>query len=349
MWPRKLTLAELADAFECQDTISEDILKWSKIAIRVSELGQGWSKVGATSGRMVETYTLCKPQPQVFIFPKVSAKVAQEICSSLGAEIPMPTTNKALHIIKKQKMQSSDRRLCNSMWIDLSDEIEESRWTGMRNSKLVFSIPWKRGFPNGDIIHNCVKLDINDGPGLQDTSCNQELCADCTVSQPAVWTMRGACQNIEHNRYFVSFQNEPGKLLFRGYGDYVIQNSSESTSIWQWSDELTGSIIAELSSETQTSKLWPQGRQLWLLKQNMCGLHTGQSIPLLLSPCTDGQFTCDDATCIDLYKRCDLSPDCKDGSDESGCNLIQLPPVYRGDISPQPHLSDEETMSYKLS
>ena len=31
------------------------------------------------------------------------------------------------------------------------------------------------------------------------------------------------------------------------------------------------------------------------------------------------QFTCDDAGCIDLVKRCNLVPDCVDKSDESHC------------------------------
>lgn len=36
-------------------------------------------------------------------------------------------------------------------------------------------------------------------------------------------------------------------------------------------------------------------------------------------PCNDWEFTCSDGMCISQQQRCDGRPDCRDGSDESGC------------------------------
>ena len=45
---------------------------------------------------------------------------------------------------------------------------------------------------------------------------------------------------------------------------------------------------------------------------------------LLLTPCREGSFSCDDARCVALAKRCDLIPDCIDASDEQGCQLAKV-------------------------
>lgn len=45
-------------------------------------------------------------------------------------------------------------------------------------------------------------------------------------------------------------------------------------------------------------------------------------------PCKGNQFTCDDGTCIPYHWRCDLRPDCPDGTDELRCPEVL--PVNHG-------------------
>ncbi|MCL4142495.1 UNVERIFIED_CONTAM: hypothetical protein GTU68_026898 [Idotea baltica] len=57
---------------------------------------------------------------------------------------------------------------------------------------------------------------------------------------------------------------------------------------------------------------------------------------MTLSACGDGEFTCQDGTCIALEKRCNLKLECPDQSDESECTLIDVPTGYKNTIPPPP-------------
>lgn len=69
--------------------------------------------------------------------------------------------------------------------------------------------------------------------------------------------------------------------------------------------------------------------QLWELEQSVCDQARGEIRALLLSVCTENQFTCDDGTCVPLAQRCDLKYDCRDHADEAHCLLVRLPPDYK--------------------
>ena len=53
------------------------------------------------------------------------------------------------------------------------------------------------------------------------------------------------------------------------------------------------------------------------------------------SRCNFGdEFTCNSGECISLQKRCNGIDECDDGSDEHGCNLVDIPSSYDKLISP---------------
>ena len=62
---------------------------------------------------------------------------------------------------------------------------------------------------------------------------------------------------------------------------------------------------------------------------------------LTLSVCSFlNDFTCDDGSCINKYKRCDDTVDCDDHSDEENCTVVKLSPDYRK--SDPPKLQDNK-------
>ena len=48
----------------------------------------------------------------------------------------------------------------------------------------------------------------------------------------------------------------------------------------------------------------------------------------------NGEFTCNDGQCVNMSDRCDKIPDCKDGSDEQGCQLVSLVKGYDKHVPP---------------
>ena len=56
---------------------------------------------------------------------------------------------------------------------------------------------------------------------------------------------------------------------------------------------------------------------------------------LKLTGCKEtGEFTCDDGQCITMEERCNQVPDCRDKSDERGCQLILFENGYNKNIPP---------------
>ena len=315
-----------------------DVVSWSGT----------WNSFGAAKKSDTELKDLCQDlnEVQLQIFPSLTATVARDLCRSISGSLPLPNSMADISQIRREfgNLTRSFPSMCGVLWLDVTDEETEGKWTKFGDSKAVASLPWKTNYPDGDIIQNCAIVVVNDSTGIIDTKCNRLNCAMCKVTSPPVWIMRGACEITERNKYFVNIQPRPGEYVFQGYSDYRIEFKNGS---WLWTARKTGKTVAEFKNETSVNR-WPQGRRTWLLKETVCDQKAGELRTLLLTPCSSGKFTCDDASCIPLYQRCDLKPDCDDGSDEKDCLLVQFPVSYRKDIPPRAYSNLTKTLPIKI-
>ena len=53
-----------------------------------------------------------------------------------------------------------------------------------------------------------------------------------------------------------------------------------------------------------------------------------------ITGCKESEYTCDDGQCVQMDQRCDQFPDCKDSSDEKGCQLVVLNEGYNKNVPP---------------
>ena len=74
------------------------------------------------------------------------------------------------------------------------------------------------------------------------------------------------------------------------------------------------------------------GRRKWIYEDAMkmeCFQDKDENI-FTFSQCSfKHDFTCDDGSCINKYKRCDDINDCDDASDENNCTIVKLEEDYR--------------------
>ena len=195
---------------------------------------------------------------------------------------------------------------------------------------VVESIPWRVGEPNGIHYENCAF--IMDFEGVFDGNCeNYFRCAICELERFPIFRMIGDCEMQLQNTHYVVNQPEPGKILFRGYSEYVIELI---LGRWIWYNRLNNQTMAKMVVPEISEPHFPMGRHLWDLESTVCLQQSGQRT-LLLTHCEEDQFTCDDAKCIPLLFRCDQKYDCQDKSDETACDIVLRPDGYLKFLTPR--------------
>ena len=320
----------------CEKDDQGNVISWDK----------SWSPVGDVSTENVEIDKFCEDTngPNYFLFPEMSLSQSFTSCQSITGYLPSPESKKDFELYKKEALKSprlSDVQ-CTDYWVGATDLKSESKWTG-DNGKEV-SMYWSHRQPDGLDVENCAVMRFGEREGVYDTFCTQTACAVCVLNRRPIWSLMGSCEKYQRNRHFAAMQSN-GNIIFKGYSDYEIFQKDD---IWVWNDRRNDETLATLISVNRTSDLglYPFGRKVWKLNTTMCNKMKGEELSVLLTPCKDDQFTCNDASCIPLWQRCDLKPNCKDQSDEQNCRLIDIPRSYRADIPP---LSTTENTSLPIS
>ena len=66
-----------------------------------------------------------------------------------------------------------------------------------------------------------------------------------------------------------------------------------------------------------------------------CGQNKNFSTSIVLTSCTDAEFTCQDGFCINMTKRCNKIIDCpNDSSDEENCFMVNYDQTYKKEFAP---------------
>ena len=116
---------------------------------------------------------------------------------------------------------------------------------------------------------------------------------------------------------------------------------------WRLENYMDRSKYAFITKKESTDR-YPLGRKVWTVKKGICDLEDKQA-EFTLSVCDSSMFTCDYGACIDLSKKCDLSNDCEDRSDEAYCDNIELPEGYRETLAPRKRVGNPMMINVTIS
>lgn len=303
----------------CKIDLEGDYISWNV----------GWTLHNVDS-YLIDYKELCKRKQKNFFFSftKLLYNEAFYICEALGSHLPVPYCNQTLSRFysRFKEFLPDDTNCQKDIFTPLTDEQEEDVWRRFYDGTEINSTIWQPGEPNGLEFESCA---LTDTDGMYDVDCaTHEGCALCEFKERAIFSLLGTCELELRNIYFQAHQNKTDEIVFRGYGEYRIQFADKR---WIWVDVTKNETIAIMDLHEPN---FPMGRRNWTLVRQICKQKSGKRV-LLLTHCKDNQFTCDDATCISLEKRCDLKYDCLDHSDEMNCRLISFPEGYKKDLPPR--------------
>nr|XP_045583291.1 uncharacterized protein LOC123746084 [Procambarus clarkii] len=331
VWDRPLSPEEVRSIADCQSDPQGNYVSWEG----------GWTLQNVTSYNLSLT-KLCDRDagPTYFWFEWSPYLVADYLCLALGSQLPTNHTE-ATTAINAAKNSSLNLGSCyRDYWLAPNDIEEEGVWKIGNTPVDMSSIGWAAQEPNGLHYENCIAFEYRSS----DIDCRTNVkCTACLIQEQQRFSLLGICENELRNIYFTAFQYNVSELIFIGYGAYHIQKVN---GIWTWVNHVTNTTIAEMEEFFPD---YPMGRRWWKLHQPVCNQKHGGRRLLLLSPCSYDDFTCDDATCIPLHKRCDLKYDCRDNTDELNCKLVAFPEEYQSHLPPRAGGREDKSLPIVLT
>ena len=225
------------------------------------------------------------------------------------------------------------------LWLSATDQEQEGVWldyyTGERLEN--YTQPW---YPGHDALYggvdNCL-IRYTDTPANiswgEGNCLSYEMACPCQYSHQPILRMRGGCSFSEFDVQYTPKQlaSNPKDLILVGLTTRIQYN--DSSSQWLMTDGTSG-----VTAVSMTSKLsYVLGKHEWMVTGDVYQCNKGQPYTtyLKLSGCNpEGEFTCNDGQCVVMEERCNQIVNCRDKSDERGCQLVVVEEGYNKKVPP---------------
>ena len=163
-----------------------------------------------------------------------------------------------------------------------------------------------------------------DNGKLLDSRCEVELCSIVQLKQPPKFQLRGVCEGSEVDLFYtMPLYNE---TLFRK----EVLGLKQTKILWspgqkRWN--IVNLVDLSILAHTNNTIDYPFGTHSWFFTNSSCTDpgRPWREMNLQQKSEQPGRFCCRDGLCIESKYRCDDTPNCRDYSDEIGCELIQVP------------------------
>lgn len=251
------------------------------------------------------------------------------MCKLLNATIAVPASPLDNQNLQNDTIAFADVCLPTAswkVWLGINDEEENGVWRRFGSSDRV---TYTNFAPvNAASSYSCVSMMVN---GFWDGDlCTNKRCTSCYIEPADYLVMRGLCFETEYRSRFRVDEYIEGRPYFRGYYDLVIVWRPEAKK-WFMINTASNKTLLKTSSAT---KEYPLGMRKWDVVSEVCEVTEGEVLMASLSHCSPVDFMCRSGHCIPRELRCDFRYDCRDGSDESKCHVVEMSDEQQRHIPP---------------
>lgn len=212
LWGRVLGAGEVAQVAECGGDAGDGLLPW---------LTEAWTLNHTARVIEIPREEICgkKGPYRTVLSPALPLAAAGRLCTAISAEVATPRNqedNARIGALVRDTDPS-----CHGgpnqplLWLGISDEAQEGRWTDAAGSALAFS-GWAVGQPNGGGLENVAAM-TGSGAWVDVVAHQYSYCAVCEAPEPLVLRALGLCTRLPHDTYYVLSGHVASKPYFRGY------------------------------------------------------------------------------------------------------------------------------------
>ena len=271
-------------------------------------------------------------------------------CEKLGngRSPPVTTIEEIEYLQTELEAIAPNVRDLPSVWLAATDSQEEGVWrdyyTGEELGNFTKACHGSPTFPWASCNYfsrqyNCLhKRQSSKTYSWIPTQCKQmwKGCV-CQYSKPPMLNLRGLCihSDLRYGTQFLFHQtaSEPRNMFL--IEQYAVQiNYNRTSAMWEMTTKATPGVKATTPAKHISFAL---GKHEWTVTGDSYECHKGEphKYYMKLTGChKQREFTCDDGQCVTIEQRCDQIPDCRDGSDESGCQLLVIEEGYKKNVPP---------------
>ena len=350
IFSKRMTLSEMVSMTAGEDCgkADGDYLAWESAE---------WVLKGKASFSEVTLKDLCKKESRIQIFtsPTGGLNECKNLCEKMqqGTMATVRTLNESQEMFDRMNEVLKDSNgeqtkagiTSQAAWTPIRQDTEGS-WVDLYNKDPVNEITWAAGHPKSD--HCAIYVIPWNGLGSYHCTVNIKMAfiyCPCFFPVRPHLTLRGLCPDSHIDQAYLA-RNDPvtGYLYF--YGSHKTTASYDGK---KW-NMLTAFFNTSASTDARPDT-FILGKHTWSISGDSEDCHSGQpyTTELKLTGCAEGDFTCDDGQCIKMVERCNQVPDCRDESDEDGCQLIVFKNNYNKNIPPIGQTDDGSSVPAEVS
>ena len=229
-------------------------------------------------------------------------------------------------------------------------------WVDIYTGNKISEPRWSPGFPEDNANKKCVIQSLESSVYVN-WQCVQTVAFDgwhcsCHFPAPPFLTLRGLCKDSNIDQTYLP-QNSP----ITGHLDYYGTVKTQAMFLrdeQQWMMKMiVFNTTATSTMATHDGYRFMLGKVNWTIEGDSKSCQKGRGgsyvTELKLTSCREGEFTCEDGQCVQMVERCNQVPDCRDESDERGCQLMILKDGYNKNIPPIRRAEDGSAIPANVS